>query len=279
MNDCRKKNGNCSAENDPNDGLPVQCVGPWAEDKHFYLTRYLDATKAVRAKFIPPQGRGGAAFVDLFAGPGRARIDSPRKFIDGSPLVALAQAAAPFTNVILCDIEAENVDALRARVANAGKHADIVDGDCNDLIDKIVAKIPRYGFNVALIDPYAASHLKFETVAKLASVGRMDLIIHFPLMAIKRNFSEHAHIEQFLGLPRANWGIDENPENVIKLIEVYRGQLERLGYEKGSVRSPAIKNTKNLPLYHLVFASRAKLGEKIWNSISKIDRRGQGTLF
>jgi hypothetical protein len=56
------------------DGLPVQCVGIWAEDKHHYLQQYFEATWAVRKKFLPPDGRGGACFVDLFAGPGRVRV-------------------------------------------------------------------------------------------------------------------------------------------------------------------------------------------------------------
>ena len=33
------------------------------------------------------------------------------------------------------------------------------------------------------------------------------------------------------------------------------------------------------PLYHLVFASKDKLGEKIWNSITKNAPSGQGNLF
>src|SRR5690242_8395912 len=111
-NGCRKKNGNCTVAADPVDGLPVQCVREWASDKHYYLRRVVDATRHVRAKFNPPRGRGGSCFVDLFAGPGRARILKPTEFVDGSPLVAIkaaAENAGAYTRVVLCDIDEENV--------------------------------------------------------------------------------------------------------------------------------------------------------------------------
>ena len=38
----KKENGNCKIS--ALDGLPVQCVGQWVEDKYFYLERYLNAT-------------------------------------------------------------------------------------------------------------------------------------------------------------------------------------------------------------------------------------------
>ncbi len=280
MPDCVKPNGNCTEDVDPDDKLAVQCVGSWAKDKHDYFRRYLEATAAVRAKFLPPVGRGGAGLVDLFAGPGRARVDSPREFIDGSPLIALHQQVSPFTRILFCDIDDENVDALEKRNAALGGLGQIRHGDCNAMIDEIVADVPEYGYNVALIDPYAASNLSFATVARLSTVKRMDLIIHFPLGSMKRNFSHRGHIENFLGLAYDDWGVEVNSgADVVKLLEVYRKQLETLGYPKNEVRIPAIRNTNNLPLYHLVFASKSTLGEKIWNSITKRDRHGQGSLF
>lgn len=83
-NACRKENGNCTTLGP--DGLPVQCVGSWTRDKHEYLRRYIDATANARAKYV---GRGGAAFLDLFAGPGCARVRTSRLVVDGSPLIAL----------------------------------------------------------------------------------------------------------------------------------------------------------------------------------------------
>jgi hypothetical protein len=42
--------------------------------------------------FLPPTGTGGAAYIDLFSGPGRSQIEGTDRFIDGSPLVAYTAA-------------------------------------------------------------------------------------------------------------------------------------------------------------------------------------------
>src|SRR6266404_3488674 len=128
-----KANGNCTNP-DPTDNLPVQCVGPWVKEKHHYLRDYIEETSGVRRKYLTPTGgrryAGGAAFIDLFAGPGRARIFSSRgPIIDGSPLVALGHAAAPSTRVILGETDPENVSALRARTAKYGEQVSVVPGN------------------------------------------------------------------------------------------------------------------------------------------------------
>ena len=64
----------------------------------------------------------------------------------------------------------------------------LMEGDCNALIDDIVRRVPRNGLNVALIDPYKLGPLVFDTIARLASFPRMDLILHFPVGEVKRNF-------------------------------------------------------------------------------------------
>jgi three-Cys-motif partner protein len=91
-------------------------------DKHDYLRRYIEATRDVRGGFdgSRPRGEhpiGRTAYVDLFAGSGRARVRETRQFIDGSPLVALKTARNPFTVVILCELNETNAEALRRRTA------------------------------------------------------------------------------------------------------------------------------------------------------------------
>jgi three-Cys-motif partner protein len=177
----RGNNGNCNLQN-RDDGLALQCVGEWARDKHYYLERYINATRQVRAKFLPPKGIGGAAFIDLFGGPGRCCVRGARpEIIYGSPLIALRHEEAPFTRVVVCDLDRENVEALRERTQGFGARARIIEGNCNLVIDQIVDQIPAEGLNIALIDPFAASELNFDaTISRLARFKRMDLIIHCP---------------------------------------------------------------------------------------------------
>src|SRR5262249_8875965 len=84
---------------DPADSLIVSEVGPWAAEKHERLRRYISASRGARAKYLPPLNQGGAAFIELYSGPGRSVIRDTTNFIDGSPLVAFKAgraSSAPF---------------------------------------------------------------------------------------------------------------------------------------------------------------------------------------
>jgi three-Cys-motif partner protein len=256
-------------------------VGAWAREKHDFLRRYIDATREVRRKYVEGGAQGGAAFVDVFAGPGRARIRDRGEFVDGSPLIALRHAEAPFTRAVLCDLERENVSALHARTASFGGRAAIVEGDCNKRIDEIVRAIPTYGLNLALIDPFGVRALHFEVIKRLAAFARMDILLHFPTNTIKRNLHEpkfHDRVDQFFGTKAWRGRITE-ASDVVQLIDVLREQLRPLGYTDVKLNSMPIKNDMNNVLYHLVFASKHDKGDAIWQSVTRTDAKGQRSMF
>lgn len=278
--ECRTANGNCTEASD--DGLAVQCVGPWAIEKHDYLRRYVEATSGARQQYLTrgPRGQapGGAAFIDLFAGPGRSRVRESAEFIPGSPLIAMAHERAPFTKIILCDIDRENVEALQRRTAGDPRVV-IIEGDCNETIPQVIREVPEHGLNLALVDPFGMMAIRFETIAALASMKRMDLLIHFPTGDMKRNYEPYrGWFAQFVGTD--DWGFDvKAPADVPKLIDVMRRQLARYGYVTKGVRSQAVKNRSGAVLYHLVYASKSRLGDKIWKSIIKTSATGQREMF
>lgn len=284
MSDCADENNNCTVAND-SDGLPAQCVGRWASEKHDLLRKFVEATAQARANYDGTRprgdhGPGGTSYIELYAGPGRARVRETGRFIDGSPLVALkaADAKNPFTRAVLCDLAPVNAAALRKRTAPFG--AEVFEGDCNARIDDIVRAIPGYGYNFALLDPFAPSALKFDTIRRLAAVRRMDVLIHFPTGSMKRNYELFRDYEELLGLPYDRWEVEiVQPKDITRLIPVLRRQLVALGYDDSEVHinTPAIKNGSNVVLYHLVFASKHPLGKKIWNSITQT-QNGQRSL-
>jgi three-Cys-motif partner protein len=270
----KKTNGNCTKRGE--DGHAFQCVGPWAEEKHDYLARYIEATRAVRAKFLEPLGSGGAAFLDLFAGPGRACVrDSGRK-INGTPLIALEHSDALFSKVILCELDDENVSALRARTARFGDRAVVVPGDNRQTIDEALKHVPRHGLNFALLDPFAVSALDFGVIRKLAAFQRMDLLIHFPTGDIRRNFDMGAREKVAKAMGRES--AVANPSDVPKMIEEFRQGLAELGYTGNQVYSVPVRHNGTL-LYQLMFASKSERGDKIWNSIASTLATGQRLLF
>ena len=271
--------GNCRAGDAP-DGLPIQCVGRWSMHKHYYLAQYIEATREVRSRFLEPRGRGGAAFIDLFAGPGLACDRHTGDIIDGSPLIALGHTAAPFSRLIFCEIDPDNVRALTERTADDAERVRIVPGDCNETITDIIELIPEYGLNIALIDPFAPRALRWDTIRALARVTRMDFIIHFPTGPIKRNFgrgTSDRRIDEMVGTDA--WRADvRGARDVSKLIDHLRSSLVALGYTHEQVRSLQIMNSRNLPIYHLVYASRHNRGNAIWQSIARRTPDGQGEL-
>lgn len=276
----RKPNGNWLHPGD--DGLPVQDVGEWATEKHTILQRYLDASSGPRGKFLEQKRAdlpaGGAAFMDLFAGPGRARVRKTGKYILGSPLLALQHERQPFTKVILVDLDPENVAALTARTAQYKNRVAILQGDCNEVIDEVITLVPEHGLNMALIDPFGVEPLHFATIAKLATVKRMDLIIHFPIGDLKRNLINVPHYEEFLDrfLGTPSWRSQvRSPADVARLIDVLRVQLQPFGYDQEQVRYHPVMNSKNAVLYYLVYVSKHSKGSQIWRDITRNTVHGQ----
>jgi three-Cys-motif partner protein len=279
-----RKLSNENCENpDPVDGQANQSVGNWSRRKHARLTEYLEATREVRRAYIPPKGSGGAAFIDLFAGPGRVRVRDSRETEEGSALIALHHSAAPFTHVIMCDLEPSNIAALRARTAHDPR-AHVIEGDCNERIDDIVALVPRNGLNLAFFDPFGATVFHWRTIQRLASVRRMDLLIHFPTGTIKRNIFNptqpdfDAVITRMLGTDSWRERV-RGADDAHLLIDVLREQLVTLGYAGDRVRTLSISTQDNLKLYHLVFASKSDAGTRIWESISRHDGAQRGFGF
>lgn len=83
---------------DGDDGLPAEDVGVWAKEKHEYLCRYIDISRAVRSGWTAP-GKAGATFIDPFCGPGRAKVRETGEWIDGGAVAAWkksCEGGAPF---------------------------------------------------------------------------------------------------------------------------------------------------------------------------------------
>jgi three-Cys-motif partner protein len=272
----RKPNGNCELL-EP-DGFPAQGVGEWSPQKHQRLDKVIDATSGPRSRYVPAGPmKGGAAFVDLFAGPGLVRVANRPDVHRGSPLIALAHSKAPFTRVVLCDHDGENVAALRARTAEAAARTTIIHGDCNDKIGEIVTHIPPHGLNLAFLDPFGPKALRWATLAELAKFARMDLLVNVPIGFIKRNFHAPAfgeHLTAILGDDSWRAHVRSAPETT-KIVQLLRDRLSTIGYTPERSRSIRITNSMNVPMFHLVFFSKHELGGKIWRSLATFEASGQ----
>lgn len=277
------------------DGLPMREAGAWAKEKLDYLKRYIDVFEtSMRQKWSIRY------YVDLLAGPGKNADRDSDAIMLGSPLIALT-TTYPFTGYFLTDVSDENTRALQQRCAAAphSQRVDIRTGDCNDLVNDIVAHIKQddwRSLNLAFLDP-TGMELRWETVVKLATVRRMDLIINYPQGGLNRSMprafeaEEQTSVDDFFGDREwrkiyqkwQNSGATLGPHR--RLIDFYKGRLQDLGY-KEVLRDdqvgdePLIRNARRrAPLYRLLFASKHILGNDFWHKVTRRDVHGQTRLF
>jgi len=268
--------------------------GPWATEKLDYLQRYINVFETSMRERWEIRN-----YIDLLAGPGKNRIREAGTILLGSPLLALT-TEYPFTGCYFVDADAENTVTLQTR-CDVSPHRDrvhIYTGDSNILIDDIVAKLKQdehRSLNLAFLDPEGLE-LRWETVAKLASIRRMDLIINYPEGGLNRTMSkvfentDETSVDRFFGTRSwreiyAQWRLTRHDGIHGQLIDLYKSRLQTLGYSE--IRQadeigdePLMRNVKRrAPLYRLLFASKHPLGQKFWHAITRRDVYGQGRLF
>lgn len=259
------------------DDVKLPEVGPWAEDKHARVRAYIDlAAKTVGKDFIGSgPGKGGFFYIELFCGPGRARIKDTNREIDGSVLVAAAaarSAGAPFTCIYIADINPAYVEACAARLRERGENVRTYVGPALTTSAEIARDLPRYGLHVAFLDPFNLEHLPFGIIKNLATLGRMDILVHFSAMDLQRNFDEFLRSdESALDTFAPGWrnkvplqmGKQEQRRNAR---EHWEELLADIGLPTAG-RIELIRGSKNQPLYWLIFAAKHERARRFWDAI------------
>jgi len=228
-------------------------------------------TRGMKAKW---QNR--LSYIDLFAGPGRCLIRDTNSEVDGSPLIALSHE---FSKYILVEENPENLRALRQRCGKSPKHRSIqiIEGDCNAVIDKVVPD----GLSLTFIDPTGID-IHFDTIRKLAFGRAVDLLMTVQFgMDMKRNFEQfkkqgsHSKLWKFLG-GNVDWSVVRDANAAL---ELFKERIKGLGYKTAEFREIVVRNVqRNVPMYFLFFASKNPKGLEFWNKITARDETGQYQL-
>ena len=269
-------------------------VGPWAEAKldalEAYLNFYCTALRKQPFKRV---------YIDAFAGACVAKVrdrgttgepspffydpadgNAQRDFILGSPVRAL-ELHRGFQQHYFFDLDTTRAEFLRTFTAGR-EDVTVEDGDCNPLICKLAPSLKRPGLRgVAFLDPYGA-HLEWATLEALADTGTMEVVINFPVaMAINRLITRSGDVPQTwsdqltacfgtvewrtvaYSRKRDLFGDEVTTKNhdvAERLLDLYFGRLKRLFNYVASPR--LIRNTRNAPLYYLIWAGPNSLGLK-----------------
>lgn len=283
-------------------------VGPWAKEKLGALGQYLD----YYTKVLKNQPRR-LVYIDAFAGGGTAAVRIPKRvdetqfpliddsedldeqeFIRGSPRIAL-ELDNPFSTYVFIDASGARITELEALkveftdTRNVHIRPGLADDQIKWVLQQNIRKSSHRG--VAFLDPFGA-HLSWSSIQGLADTGLFEILVNFPLhMALVRLMKNDAQIaaadrdqlNRFFG--SGDWEHDvyerrsdlletvvcKRPDYIERLLERYRAQLRRAF---GHVSEPKlIRNTKNSPLYCLLWAGPHRKGLQGANYILGIGER------
>jgi three-Cys-motif partner protein len=276
------------------DGLPMRSSGPWAAEKLDYLRRYIDIFETSMREKWPIRN-----YIDLLAGPGKNCVRDTGQILLGSPLLALT-TTHPFTGYYFVDFEQTNVDALQER-CRAAEHSDkvrVFSGDCNVVVNRVLVELTpeaSRSLNLAFLDSEGLE-LRWDTVAKLASLKRMDLIINYPQGGLNRMMPQAIEedgdtlVDDFFGgedwrTIYKDWQVSRGTDPHWRLLDLYKSRLQGVGYKEVKRDDevgdePLMRNAKrNAPLYRLLFASKHPLGNQFWHKVTRRDVHGQLRLL
>jgi len=274
------------------DGLLARCVGPWSQDKVYYISRYASIFSTGMKNLFPSR-----AYVDFFSGPGRCVLSDTGEEFDGTPLRAL-NSPDPFSEYHFVEAVPDLLDALKARATSSPRLGSVqwYGEDANVAVDTICQALPRDGLVLAVIDP-TGLHFHFDSLSKLTKHPRVDFIYLFPDgMDVRRNLElylskDQSEIDEALGTKRWRDAIkqelqkypaseDARCPGATKIVfQVFKKQLETLGYPNVMMGDDIrFKNSRRAQLYWLVFASRHPKGHEFWQKIQVIGPSGQRTI-
>jgi three-Cys-motif partner protein len=246
-------------------------VGSWVPaQKHRLLCEYLHATRNAWKKWP------SHVFIDPFAGPGRIQVEGEKSTRDGGAVLAWRALAdtAPFTNMLVGDIDPERAAACEQRLKAIGAPVVSFVGPAIATVKSMVVAIPARSLCMAFIDPYNLELLSFSIIAELAKL-KVDLAINFSTMDLQRNAELEFDAERarFDGTA-PGWRQDPkvlsaSKQNVASEFFKYWCQLVRtLGFEH-SKEMPLVHNDQGRAIYRMVFFARDKLPNRIWSDIAR----------
>lgn len=147
----------------------------------------------------------------------------------------------------------------------------------------MIASLDPRGLHFAFLDPYNLGALPLAIIERLASVKRMDLLVHVSAMALKRDLHNYIRpkgpkdLDRFAPGWRDHVNVKQRQDVVRKeIFEYWRSLIKRLGTSSNDCVE-AVENSKSSELYWLVFIARDKLAHKLWQAVSNVS--SQGRLF
>jgi three-Cys-motif partner protein len=264
---------------DPRPGLPILEIGAWSREKHDLLRRYVGISSATRRKWKE------RAFIDLFCGPGRVRVRDTSQETDGGAMVAWRQAVATkssFTRMIVGDVDTDAADACGKRLEALAAPVTVLHGSAESTVETVMRTVPPRGLHLAYLDPFNLGQLPFQVIERLAKFKNVDILVHFSVMDLQREIDldfvrDSSRFEIFAPGWRDHVDVSKLTQQRAReeFIQYWLGLVQKLGFSC-SREKPLLTNSRNGPLYRMMFLMRHPLADKFWQEIARPD---QTSLF
>jgi three-Cys-motif partner protein len=253
------------------DGLPVEEVGEWVDEKHRVLKAYLHYHGATRKGYSSRRN----VYIDVFCGPGRARVRDTARYVDGSPVVswlASRDAGAPFSAVYIADENDQRRALCAERLRRHSAPVIEVPGNAVAAAKVIIPQLDPEGLHFAFVDPYSLGELRLELLGTLARPKRMDMLVHFSAMDLFRNLEKNIAGEQReFDAFAPGWQSHVAPgltreDQRVAVFQYWKTLVDKLGMA-ASAELKQIRNKQNRDLYWLMLIARHKLPQKFWKLV------------
>ena len=279
----------------PKDGMVASEVGVWAKEKHEYLARYIQISSKAKKKYLadpkkPDEYKGGATYIDLFCGSGRAKIKRTNDWIDGSAIVAWKtsqKSGAPFSQVYISDSNKDCLDACEARLKALGAPVTALNQSAVEAIEWFQLHLNNHALHFIFIDPFDLKSLDFRIIEAIAKLKRLDTLIHLSQMDLQRNLVSNLRqvkniasdfdpfIPGWQEVINTNQGLKHVRSQVIKY---WTEKCSQVGVTAAKdVHWKLITGQKNQPLYWLMLVAKHQLAHTFWQEAADIDT--QHNLF
>jgi three-Cys-motif partner protein len=261
-------------------------IGKWSLEKLELLRKYLAGYLTVLTNQTWCRGY---EYIDAFAGTGKPKTKEEQRYVDGSPRIALGLTPC-FTQYHFIEQEDWRVARLdKLREEFPTHDITIYHGDCNKILREQI--LPELSYSskkraIAFIDPFGMQ-FEWETMEHLAETETVEVLLNFPVMAINRGvLRKHPEMISKTSRERLNrfWGTDDWMVDLYMEEQTLFGpeiiKRPRSGREFGYVFKKRLgeifrycsipilmTNSKNAPLYCMIFAGHNATGEKIAGEI------------
>lgn len=248
-------------------------VGQWvAQQKHMYLSTYIDAARAAaKSKYFSEW-----VFIDPFCGPGRMRQRNESTTRPGGSVVAWRQSQAsgtPFGKVFIGDINPIKREACEARLRALGAPVQSFLGAAEKTVLDMVRAVPKNALCLVYLDPYNLELLSYSVIETLATLSKVDFVVHFSTMDLIRNVAaeldpERARFDEVSPGWRQRLGGVANQSLAVAFFDDWYKKVKTLNFEF-SKAMPLITNDDQREIYKLVFFARHDLPIKLWADVAR----------